>query len=129
MRRDPGAELLREHLRAQANSQKRPLLPQRNLDPVDLAANIIVRIVGAHRTAENDRAGVIIERFGQRIAKPRSPDIQPVSERPQRIADAARRRGLLMQDDQNRQQGWRAGRAAIAGLRRGKRQHVFRRWF
>ena len=42
---------------------------------------------------------------GKRVAKARAPDIQPVSERPQRIADPARRRGFLVQDDQHRQQG------------------------
>ena len=39
MRRDPGAELHGEHLCAQANSQKRPLLPQRNRNPVDFPAD------------------------------------------------------------------------------------------
>src|SRR5258705_13301479 len=36
MRRNPRAELQGEHLGAQANSQKRPLLPERDRDPVDL---------------------------------------------------------------------------------------------
>ncbi len=104
MRRDAGAELHGEHLGAQANPQKRPLLPERNGNPVDLPANVLVRIVGAHRAAENDRAGMVVQRFRKRIAKPRTPDIQGMPERPQRMADAARRRGFLVQDDQNRQQ-------------------------
>ena len=45
---------------------------------------------------------------GSGVAKPRTPDIQMVPERPQHIADAARRRGFLVQDDQNRQQ-WSGG--------------------
>src|SRR6185437_17115593 len=63
MRRDPGAKLSGEHLRAQANAQKGALLAQRNLDPVDLAADIVVRVVGTHRTAKDDGAGVVIERL------------------------------------------------------------------
>ena len=49
---------------------------ERHGDPVDLPANIVIRIVGAHRAAENDRAGMVVQRFRQRIAKARTPDIQ-----------------------------------------------------
>ena len=111
VRRDPRAELPGEHLRAEANAQKRPLLPERHRDPVDLAADVIVRIVGAHRAAEDDRAGMIVQRFRQRIAEPRTPDIEGMPERPQRVADTARRRGFLVQDDQNRKQ--RSGRMKV----------------
>ena len=104
VRRHPGAELPREHLRAQANPQERPLLPERHLDPVDLPADVVVRVVGAHRAAENDRAGMAVQRLRKRIAEPGTPDIEGMAERPQRIADAARRRGFLVQDDQDRQQ-------------------------
>ena len=104
MRRNAGAELHGEHLGAQANSQKRPLLPERDRDPLDLLANEIIRIVGAHRAAENDGAGMAIQRLRKGIAKTRASDIQFVSERPQRVADAARRRRFLVQDDQHRQQ-------------------------
>ncbi len=58
MRRDLRAELSGKHLRAEADAEERPLLAQRDFDPVDLAADIIVGIVGAHRTAEDDRAGM-----------------------------------------------------------------------
>src|SRR5437667_5189131 len=92
MRRNPGAELRSEHLGAQANSQKRPLLPERDRDPVDLPADEIIRIVDAHRAAENDGAGMAIQRLRKGIAKTRASDVQSVSERTQRIADAARRR-------------------------------------
>ena len=50
-------------------------------------------------------AGVAIQRLRKGIAETRAPDIQSVSERPQHIADAARRRRFLVQDDQHRQQG------------------------
>jgi hypothetical protein len=67
-----------------------------------------------------------IQRLRKRIAKPRTPDIQSVSERPQRIADAPRRRHFLVQDDQNRQQ--RLGGFGRDGGRRcpaGEAQHGF----
>jgi hypothetical protein len=104
-----GRPMHREHLRSQADSQERPLLPKRYGDPVDLPANEIIRIVRAHRAAENHGARMAIQRFGKRIAKARTPDIESVSERPQRIADAARRRGLLVQHDQYRQQRFGRG--------------------
>ena len=49
-------------------------------------------------------AGVLVQSFRQGVAEARTADIQPVPERPQRVADATRRRGLLMQDDQHRQE-------------------------
>ena len=82
VRRDPRAELSGEHLRAQANSEKRTLFPQRHGNPVDLLANEVLRIVGAHRSAENDRAGMAVQRFRKGIAKPRTPDVKMVPERP-----------------------------------------------
>ena len=48
---------------------------------------------------------MLAERFRQGIAEPRPPDIEGMAERAQRVADPARRRGLLVQNDQNRQQG------------------------
>src|SRR3954451_17617874 len=103
MRPHRRAELPRQHLRPKANPQERPLLPQRHRNPVDLAPNEFIRIVRAHRSAEYDCAGMTVQRFRKAIAKSRTPDIQGMPERPQRIADAAGCRGFLMQDDQNRQ--------------------------
>src|SRR4029077_18924486 len=54
VRCDPGAELFGEHLGTQANAKEWTLLAQGNFDPVDLAANIIVAVIGAHRAAEDD---------------------------------------------------------------------------
>src|SRR3954470_6601297 len=79
MARHPGAELPRQHLRAEANAQQWPLLPKRHGDPVDLAANEVIGIVGAHRAAENDGAGVPLQRFRQAIAKARTLYVQRIS--------------------------------------------------
>ena len=104
MRRDVSAQLFGKHLRAEANAQKRPLLAQGNFDPVDFAADIVIGVVGAHRAAKDHRAGMPVERIRQGIAEPRPPDIKGMTERAQRVADPARCRGLLVQDDQERQQ-------------------------
>ena len=63
---------------------------------------------------------MLIQRFRQGIAEPRTPDVQGVTERPQRIADPARRRGFLVQDDQHRQQGARCEAQQRQRLRPGK---------
>ena len=120
MRRDLRAQLFGKHLRAQADAEKRPLLAQGNFDPVDLAADIIVGIVGAHRAAEDDRAGMLVQCVRQGIAEPRTPDVEGMAERPQRIADPSRRRGLLMENDQDRQQGRRARRNQRPLARKGQ---------
>jgi hypothetical protein len=109
--------LLGKHLRAQADAEERPLLPERDLDPVDFLSHILVGIVGAHGPAENHRAGVSIERFGQLVAKARPTDIQPMPQRPQHVADPARRRLFLMQDDQHRRPGLRARECGSVALR------------
>ena len=67
------------------------LFAERNFDPVDLAADVVVGIVGAHRAAEKHRTGMLIERAGQRIAKARPADVETMAQRTQRVADAARR--------------------------------------
>jgi hypothetical protein len=90
MRRNPRAELPRQHLRAETNSQKRPLLPERHRYPVDFAPDEFIGVVGAHRPSENDRSSVSVQRFGKRIAKARTADIKGMTERPQRVADPTR---------------------------------------
>jgi hypothetical protein len=104
MRRHACAELHGEHLGTEANSEKRPLIPEWHGDPVDLAPDKIVRIIRAHRAAEDNCAGMIIQRFRKGIAKTRTPDIQWMSERPQDISDTAWSRAFLVQDDQHGQQ-------------------------
>jgi hypothetical protein len=71
--------LFGEHLRPQAYAQKRPLLAQGDFDPVDFAVHVVVGVVGAHRAAKDHRAGVQIQRFRQRVAKPRATDVQRVT--------------------------------------------------
>src|SRR5579859_1584123 len=106
MRGDLGAKLSGEHLRAEADAEERPPFPQRYFDPIDLAANIVVAVIGTHRAAQNYGAGMLIQGFGQRVAKARTADIEPVPEPVQGISDAARGRGFLMQDDQHRPRGF-----------------------
>jgi hypothetical protein len=79
-------------------------------NPVDFPAHIIVRIIGAHRATENHRAGMLIQRFRQGITESGPPDIEGMTERPQRVADPAGCRRLLVQHDQDRQQRLGGGR-------------------
>src|SRR4051795_533051 len=88
MRRDPRSKLLRQQLRAEADAQKRALLAQRNGNPVDFAPDEFIRIVGAHRASEDDRAGMSVQGFGKRVAEAGTADVEDVPQRPQRIADA-----------------------------------------
>jgi hypothetical protein len=46
------AELSDQKLRAQTDAQKRLLFRKRHGEPVDLAADEILAVVGAHRPAE-----------------------------------------------------------------------------
>ena len=103
MRIDLGAELARQHLRAEADAEIRLLLLERHLDPVDLAADEIVLVVGALRPAENHGAGMVLQRLGQRLVEARPADVEGEAAAAQRVADPAGRRVLLMQDDQDRQ--------------------------
>ena len=59
-------------------------------------------VVGAHRAAENHRAGMVAQARRQRIAEPRPAHVERVAELRQGTADTARRGMLLVQDDQYR---------------------------
>ncbi len=83
-----------QHLRAEADAEERLVLAQRHADPIDLAADEIVLVVGAHRAAEDDGGGMIGHGRRQRIAEPRPAHVERIAELAQRVADAARR-GVL----------------------------------
>ena len=68
---------------------------------------IVVGVVGAHRAAEDDGAGMAGERLRQRIAEARPADIERIAPRLQAKADPPRRRMFLVQDDQDRPPGGR----------------------
>src|SRR5262249_44814367 len=73
---DAGPKMARHHLRAETDAEERPLLAQWNTNPVDLALDVVVGVVGAHRTAENHDARVSVHRLWQRIAKSRTTGIE-----------------------------------------------------
>ena len=70
------AKILGQHLCAKADPEKGFAFGQRYSDPIDLFLNIPVRIVRAHGTAENDRAGMAMHRAWQGIAKSRQANIK-----------------------------------------------------
>src|SRR6185437_2861249 len=88
------AEMPGAHLRAEADAEKRLLLPKRHADPADLAADELVLVVGAHGAAEDDGGGVVRHGVRQRLAEARPAHVERIAELPQRIADTARRRVL-----------------------------------
>jgi hypothetical protein len=96
-------------LRAEADAEERPLFPQGHRDPFDLAADVVIGVIGAHRPAENDGAGMLVERFGQRIAEPGPADVERISQRAQHVTDPAGGGAFLVEDDQNRPQSLSAG--------------------
>ena len=55
---DALTEMARQHLRAETNAEERRVFLKWDLDPVYFAAQPCGFIIDAHRTAENDRAGV-----------------------------------------------------------------------
>jgi hypothetical protein len=62
-----------------------------------------------------------VQGFGKRVAEARAADVEDVPQRPQRIADAARRGAFLVQDDQDRQQclaAWTTTRCGLPPCRR-----------
>jgi hypothetical protein len=92
-------------LRTVARQDKCPetlVLPQRHADPIDLAADEIIAVIGAHRTAENNRGGMLRHSRRQRLAEARPPHVKRVAKLLQGMADAAGPRVLLVQDDEDR---------------------------
>jgi hypothetical protein len=69
---------------------------------IHLAADEIVRVVGAHRTAKNDGGCVFTHGLRQRIAEPWPPHVEPIAELLQGGTDTAGCRMFLMQDGQDR---------------------------
>ena len=76
VRMDARPEIFGQHLRAKADPEKGFAFGQRYSDPIDLFLDIPVRIIRAHGTAENDRAGMAMHRAWQRIAKSRQANIK-----------------------------------------------------
>ena len=83
-------------LRAETDAEERLVVAQRHADPFDFAADVIVAVIGAHRAAENDRGRMLGHGHRQRIAEARPAELL------QSVAEAAGRRVLLVQNDQDR---------------------------
>lgn len=73
---DAVTEMAREHLGAKTNAKEGRVFLERDPDPVYLAAQPGVFVVGAHWTAEHDHADVACERLRQRIAVTGAPAIK-----------------------------------------------------
>src|SRR5205823_4455297 len=83
---------------AGGEAEKRLLLPQRDADPLRLAANKLGLVVGAHGAAEDDGAAMVLQRLGQGIAITRLADIERVAVAAEPLADVAGVGMLLVED-------------------------------
>src|SRR5260221_11971386 len=101
MWKDARAEVARHHLRTEADAEIWLLVAQRHADPVDLPSQEVFIIVGALWTAENCRPGMVVHCVRQRIAESRPADIERIPELRQRLAYAARRGVLLVQNEKD----------------------------
>src|SRR4029078_7749952 len=63
MRIDAAAPMTRHHLPAKTDAEIRLLVAQRHADPVDLALDEILLVVGALRAAKDHRAGALVQPF------------------------------------------------------------------
>ena len=75
---------------------------QRHADPVDLAPDDLVVVVGALRAAENDHAAVVLERLRQVVAEARPAHVERDAAVAKLDRDPAGRGKLPVQDDQDR---------------------------
>src|SRR5690606_32777385 len=66
---------------------------------------IFLFVIGAHRPAEDDGAGVLLQRIGQGFTKRRAADVEGKAAPDEHLADTARGRSFLVQDDQDRLAG------------------------
>ena len=101
MRANRSAQLPGQHLGTKADTQEWLFLLQGNADPVDLARNPVVRVIGAHRAAEDHRTVMPGQGLRQGLAKARPADVEVVAALHQVMADPARCGGFGMDDDEN----------------------------
>src|SRR5262245_28832043 len=97
MQIDPAAKMARQHLGAEADAEERFALLERHRDPVGLAAHEFIRIVGAHRAAEDDRARMLRQSVGQRVTKAWPANVERIAALLQPMTDPARRGIVAMQ--------------------------------
>ncbi len=108
---DGGAEMKRQHLRTEADSEEGRLLLEGHLEPVDLSLDEVVRVVGAHASAKDHYAGVIPQSLGQRFADTRAPDLDRMAARANALPDPAGVGFLPVRNEQD----WLQGSGHIRG--------------
>src|SRR5215475_6227831 len=118
---DPAAEMARQHLGPEADAEKGLLLLERHRDPVGFAAHEFLRVVGARRTAEDDRAGVLRERFRERIAEAWMAGVERIAALLQGVADPTGRGAVPVQNDQDRLKRRGHDGVSSAGIAAGPR--------
>src|SRR5436190_4780501 len=100
MRLNRAPQMLGEHLRAKADAKQRYTLPERNRDPVDLALDEVIGIIGAHRASENDGTSMVGEGGGKLLTQTGTANIEHNTLLAQHDADTAWGRSLRVDNDQ-----------------------------
>ena len=98
---DAFSQMPGEHLRAEAKAQKRLVFGESYANPVDFPAQVLVAVVGTHRPAEDNGAGMVAHCRWQRVTKAWTADVEFVTGLAQQMADATGRRHFLMKDHQD----------------------------
>src|SRR5262249_50060943 len=99
---DPATEMMRQHLRAETNAEKRLLLLERHAQPINLTTDEIGGVIRAHRAAENDGTSMGGHSLGERIGEARAAHVERVAALAQGVPDAPRGGGFLVQHNQDR---------------------------
>src|SRR5262249_54048468 len=93
---DTAAEMMRQHLCAETDAEKRLRLLERHAQPIDLATNELVGVIRAHRAAENDGTSMGGHGLGERIGEARAAHVERVAALAQGVPDAPRGGGFLV---------------------------------
>ena len=102
---DPAAEMVRQHLRAEADAEKRLAsrcsgTPSQSISR-RMKSSVSLALIGPPKMMA---PACSVHGLRQRIAEPRTAHVERIAALAQRVADAPRRRSLLVHDDQDRLQ-------------------------
>src|SRR5262245_58802311 len=115
---DPAPEMMRQHLCAETDAEKRLLLLERHAQPIDLTTDEIGGVIRAHRATENDGTSMGGHGLGERIGEARAAHVERVAALAQGVPDAPRGGGFLVQHNQDR-----AEHSAVIAKFRGRSQY------
>ena len=96
MRLNISSQVAHQFLCTETDSQKRSVFLKRHGEPVGFPFDKFITVIGAHRAAEHDGTGMVIEAFRQGIAQGWAADIEFETTFTQSHSDASGCRCFLM---------------------------------